>query len=171
MIPQTLWDAFPVGYLPIVGTSTIGKQQVVRGKDGQCLWFWPTDIHFSKPGFEKFDDLRPKGWFLPDLTDDVTRTAITRVLAERVNMDATCGVLWFPKTTETVDHSRGSASKAILGWTIRSIARQAFFPMPDEKNGDTALLQAIAMTNCACGRGSKKNCPMHGENRARPWRP
>lgn len=165
-----LWAAFPVGYLAVPGTVTAEGRQVVRGKDNQCLWYWPVDAKFSKPGLAVFDDERPTGKLLPDLSDDSTWGAVLRLLAERCNIDGNRGVLWVPKTTTVVDRKRWSSGKAIAGWTLRTLTRHATFVLPDEKDEVVAVLKAVTMTNCACMRVLKRECPMHGEIKARPWR-
>ena len=169
--PMTdLWAAFPVGYLPVPGTTTVGGQQVLRGKDGDTLWYWPVDAKFSKPGHTFFDEERPKLELLPDLNDDSTWSAVLRMLADRVNINGSRGVMWAPKATEVKDRKRGSVSKAIAGWSLRTLTRQVVFPLPDLNDEVTALLRALKMTHCSCGRGLKRECAQHGESKHRPWR-
>ena len=166
---KDFWSAFPAGYFDVPGTVTVGGQQVLKGKNGQVLWYWPQDALFSRPGLTLFDDARPTATLLPDLEDDSTWAAVMRLLAQRTGL-GTRGTTWVPKTHEVRDRSRGSTSKAIAGWTLHSMTRQATFPLPDVKGEDVALLRAVAMTNCACGRGSQRDCPQHGDVKARPWR-
>lgn len=170
MSSSNLWSAFPTGFLEVPGTSTIGRQQVLRGRDNQCLWFWPQELVFAKPGASLFDETRPTGVLLPDLSDDATWWAVLRLLAQRVGIPNTRGVSWVPKAGEVVDRKRGSVGKAVVGWTVRSLTRSATFPIPQVSDEEQALLVAVAMTNCACGRGVQRDCPQHGEIKARPWR-
>ena len=148
----------------------MGGQQVLRGKDGLPIWYWPEEAKFSKPGLPLFDEERPKLILLPDLTDESTWYAALRLLADRCNVNGTKGLMWSPKATEVHDRKRGSVSKAVAGWTLRTLTRQVMFPLPDEKDEAMALLKAIKLTHCSCGRGSKRECPQHGESRHRPWR-
>ena len=169
--PMTdLWAAFPIGYFPTPGTSTVGGQQVVRGKDGAPLWYWPEDAKFSKPGLSFFDEERPKLWLLPDLTDDSTWVAVLRLLGTRTNIDGSRGIMWTPKATETRDRARMSVGKTLAGWTLRTVTRQVTFPLPGVKDEATALLKALKMTACACNKGLQRECPQHGETRYRPWK-
>lgn len=166
---QSLWDAFPTGYFPVRGTTTLGGQQVLQGKGTQILWYWPQEAQFSRQGNMLFDEARPAGVLLPDLEDEATRDAVRRFLAERVGLGAQ-GTTWSPKTQDVRDPARGSTHKTIVGWTLHAMTRRATFAIPDVKDGATALLQAVKLTNCACGRGSPRDCPLHGDIKARPWK-
>jgi hypothetical protein len=168
-LDQKYWNAFPTGYLPIPGTTTVGGQQVLRGKEGQALWYWPKEAWFSQPGQDLFDEVRSTAVLFPDLTDDATWAAVLRLLAQRVGL-GTRGLAWVPKACEVRDRARSSFGKGIAGWTLHTMTRRAMFPIPDVKDETEALLRAIAMTNCECGKGSKRNCPLHGDSAARPWR-
>lgn len=167
---KELLAAFPIRYLPVSGTVTIGGQQVIKGKDDQCLWYWPQDAKFSKPGLTVFEEERQKMTLFPDMSDEATYAAVLRILANRVGMSAKSGVIWIPKTKEIQDKNRGSVSKVIAGWSLHTLTRQVLFPLPEVKDDAQALVQAITMSNCACGRGPIKDCPSHGESKARPWR-
>lgn len=164
-----LWAAFPRGYLDVPGTVTVGGHQVLRGRDGVPVWFWPQEVKFSRPGLDLFDDCKDKLVLLPDITDTATWAVAIRVLAERCHIDPQRGALWVPKGKEVIDRQRGSSGKAIAGWSLRTVTKQVLFPIAvsDEK---VALLRALAMTNCACGRGPMMQCPIHGDSRHRPWR-
>jgi len=166
---QDLWNAFPTGHFDIPGTMTVTGVQVLKGRDGQAVWFWPEEARFGKPGTALFDEARGRLDLLPDLSDNATWFAVLRLLAERCNIDPRRGMMWVPKAKEVVDKKRWSTGKAIAGWSLRTLTKQATFPV--ELNDEVlALLQAVAMTNCACGRGPMRLCPLHGESKARPWR-
>lgn len=170
LVPD-LWKAFPAGYLAEAGTLTVCGAQAFRGKDHSIVWYWPQDARFGKPGTDLFDEARQRLDLLPDLEDPSTWSAAVRLLASRCNLDyGRKGVLWVPKAKEVIDRKRWSSGKALVGWTLRTMSRQATFPIPDVNDELVALLRAIAMTNCACGRGLQRDCPQHGEIKARPWR-
>ena len=165
-----LWAAFPTGYFPITGTTTVGGQQVLRGKDTQPLWYWPVDSSFSKPGHALFEGAKSTGILLPSLSDDATWSALLRYLAQRAGIRGVRGLTWFAKTGSVRDPKRNSIRKVVESWSLRTLTTGLSFPLPDVLEEDIALLKAIAMTNCACGRGLPRDCPMHGEAKARPWR-
>ena len=166
---QALWDAFPAGFIDVVGTTTLGGQWVVTGKNGLPLWWFPVGGTFHKPGMPEFDEARSKLSLLPDPENHVTRLLLRHMLAERAALDPTNGVLWTPKAKETVDRSRMATGKGFGGWSLRTLTRHVTFPM-DERDGTIGLLKAIHMTNCACGRGPMRACPVHGDSTAKPWR-
>lgn len=170
-IVADLWAAFPAGYLALPGTATVCGAQALRGKDHSVVWFWPEDAKFSKPGLTMFDEARAKLDLLPDLDDQSTWYAALHHLAERALLSpGTRGVIWVPKSAEVVDRKRWSSGKALVGWTARTLTRSATFMIPGVTDERVALLKAIAMTNCACGRGPRAECPQHGDAKARPWR-
>ena len=166
---QDLWAAFPTGSLDVPGTMTVTGVQVLKGRDQQSVWFWPEDARFGKPGTALFDEARSRLDLLPDLTDISTWLTALRVLADRTNIDPHRGVLWVPKGKEVFDRKRGSSGKAIAGWSLRTLTKQATFPI-ETTDEIVALMRALAMTNCACGKVFKSLCPMHGDSKHRPWR-
>jgi len=165
---RDLCAAFPIGYLGIPGTMTVAGMQVLKDRQGQNIWFWPQEVKFGKPGTTLFEEAREKLELLPDLTDDSTWFAALRLLAERCRLNPRQGVRWGPKAKAVFDRKRGSSGKAIAGWSLRTWTTHATFPITLTEEVP-ALLRALTMTNCACGRGPLRQCPIHGEANFRPW--
>lgn len=136
------------------------------------VWYFPDapagTEKFARAPMPLFEDARSKGDLLPDTNHDLTRMALRNMLAERVGLDPSNGVFWMPKAKEVIDRSRGSTSKTIAGWTLRTMAQHRLFPV-EETDNTMALLAAIKMTNCSCSRG-QRTCPLHGDNSAKIWR-
>ena len=166
---QALWDAFPMAYFATPGTRTRGGQTVVYDKGTHPAWYFPDEKALARSGMPLFDDARTKMSLMPDVTDHMTRLALRNLLADRTGLDCSNGVLWVPKAKEVQDRQRGTMSKAIAGWTLRNMAQSRMFTMT-ETDVTLALLQAIKMTNCACGRGNQRACPLHGDASAKVWR-
>ena len=169
LLIQALWDAFPAGYLDLIGTQTLGGQTVVLGKDGRPAWFFPVGGTLCRAGMMEFDAARPTMVLLPDPDVPVTRMLLRHMLAERAGLDPTNGILWVPKATETRDRASMATGKGFGGWSLRTLTRSLTFPM-DERDGTIALVRAILMTNCACRQLTMRGCPMHGDSSAKPWR-
>ena len=166
---QALWDAFPAGYFERVGTVTRGGYSVITGKHGLPAWFSPNGGVVTKPGLLDFDEARQKLDMLPDVADSTTLLCMRSYLAEQTGISPDNGVFWHPKAGSIHDKSRNVKKIIHAGWTVSTPKQSYTFPM-EEKDSVLGLLKAIAMTNCACGRGPQRMCPRHGDPTSKPWK-
>lgn len=160
-----LKKAFPVGYLPLHGTMTVGGHHVILLNKSPA-WVLPNGT-LSRPGHSGLEPDRQQGLLLPDLGDPGTFTALLRLLASRAAMDGSRGLLWAPRS-KSVRNTRGFSEKHQVGWTLKNATTGIFFTI-EEKDPGVALVHAVQKTNCRCGAGYKSLCPQHGETGARTW--
>lgn len=155
----TLHNAFPAGFFPEPGTVTVAGVQVIRGSNTLPTWLWADRDQTAKQGDPLFDQARKAGDLLPEMLHPGTRDAVRRLLIERVRFNSDTA-FWTPKTSRQ--------GKNVEGWVLSTQTRRVVFPIEGETDWTQALLQAIVMTNCACGRGLRSQCPIHGT--WKPWR-
>jgi len=134
-----IWAAFPDKYAMLGGSRTIGGQYCLRSKVHGYVWAWPDEGVMSKVGQTKFEEAKNKLDLLPDPRDLGTRNAIRSLLAQRVDLDPSYGLVWGPK----------AKNKRIVGWALGGRSKQVFFPYPVDAPSDPtlALVKTLALVN------------------------